>query len=834
MFRHIVVILAGGLAIVAATDRLEAAGSQQPATSDRSSTVASQSALIDQYCVTCHNERTKAGSLVLAGVDLTKVDAHTDIWERVVRKLRAGMMPPVGMPRPSAPAQEALVTWLESELDGAAKRAPNPGRTEAFHRLNRAEYRNAIRDLLALDIDVESLLPSDDAGYGFDNIAGVLKISQSLMERYLSVAKRVSREVVGNNGAVPIAETFPLSAERLQYNRAEGLPFGTRGGALIPYSFPRNGEYTIRAEFSCALVETAGCDASAGFDDLHQLEYTIDGERVQLFSMIPKPKGRSFDEDKSGVTQDLRWQVRVAVQAGLRDVGVAFLKLPSVEMTDWPRVRFSKPFYEGNMVPQGSGIYQPHIASITIAGPFNPTEGRADTPSRRRVFVCEPKVAADELPCARQILSTLARRAYRRPVNAADVQSLVAFYEAGRRDGGDFDDGIEMALRALLASPEFIYRVEGEPAQGGPAKIPTSAAPASAAPRNYNITDLELASRLSFFIWSSIPDDELLDVAAAGRLRNPAALERQIQRMLADQRAEALAVNFLEQWLNLRKLQFASPADPDFDDSLRDGFQQETRLFFNSIIRENRSVLDLLTGDFTYLNERVALHYRIPNVKGSHFRRVKLPADSPRRGLLGHGSILTSTSHAIRTSPVIRGKWILETLLGTPPPPPPASVPPLAEKTGSTGKVLSMRERMAEHRANPVCAGCHSMIDPMGFALENFDPVGRWRDLDVSMSPVDASGSFPDGSKFVDLGSFRAVLASRPEQFVTALTQKLLTYALGRGLESYDMPAVRTIARDAGRNDYRFSSLIEGIAKSVPFQMRRSLSAAESLSAARH
>ena len=833
MFRRVALLVIGGMTIVATAPRLQAGAPQQP--SARPPSVASQRALVDQYCVTCHNARTKAGFLILEGVDIAKVPEHADVWEKVVRKLRAGMMPPVGMPRPDAATHASFVSWLESELDTAARRQPNPGRTEAFHRLNRAEFRNVVRDLLAVDIDVKALLPPDDGGYGFDNIAGVLKISQSLMERYLAVAKKVSREVVGSGGTSPIAETFSLSADRLQYDRAEGLPFGTRGGALIHYNFPRDGEYTIRAQFACALVETAGCDPSAGFDDRHQLEYTVDGGRVKLIEMAPRPKGRGFDEGNQGVTQDLRWEAKVLVKAGLRDVGVAFLKLPSVEMTDWPRARFAKPSYEGNMVPQGSGIYQPQISSITIAGPFSPVGGAGDTLSRRRLFVCKPANAADEAPCARRIISTVARRGYRRPVTAADTQSLMKFYDEGRTDGGSFDAGIEMALRALLVSPEFLYRVESEPAQNAlldRATKPATSETPSAPVRNYTIGDLELASRLSFFIWSSIPDDELLNVAVQGGLKDPVVLVKQIKRMLADRRAEALATNFFEQWLNLRKLQFAAPADPDFDDSLREGFQRETELFFTSIVREDRSVVELLTADYTFLNERVALHYGVPNVKGSHFRRVTLPADSPRRGLLGQGAILTSTSHAIRTSPVIRGKWILDTVLGAPPPPPPPNVPPLAEKK-TLGEALSIRERMAAHRSNPVCAGCHAIIDPMGFALENFDPVGRWRDVDESMKAVDASGSFPDGAKFNNLGAFRAVLANQPDRFAAALTEKLMIYALGRGLEFYDMPAIRTVVRDAGRSDYRFSALILGIVKSVPFQMRRSLAPAQPLSASR-
>lgn len=776
--------------------------------------------LVRQYCVTCHNERTKAGSLVLNPDDLIRVPPTAATWERVVRRLRAGTMPPTGLPRPDQDTRTALVSWLEAELDCAGAAAPNPGRTEAFHRLNRAEYQNAVRDVLAVAVDVTSLLPPDDAGYGFDNIAGVLKVSQSLLERYLAASRKIARVAVGTPPPAPVAETFKVSQYERQYERADGLPFGTRGGTLTKFNFPQDGEYAFRVWFSCNQT-SASCDPVGGFPDRHELELTIDGARVHVFVMEPEAWAGA-----NGIWagNPAKWEVRVPVKAGMREVGAAFLKLPSYEPSDGPRVRFQRPSYEGNMVTAGLGVYQPHLNSVTISGPFAPSGGPASTESRRKVFVCPPRgltppdVSRGQTPtdssCARRILATVARRAYRRPVSDEDVRSLMTFYDRGRKSGATFDAGIEMALRAMLVSPEFLFRVETEPAGSMPV---------------YRVPDLELASRLSFFIWSSVPDDALLDAAVQGRLRDPKVLEREVHRMLADRRARALTSNFVAQWLQLRKLEAVTPSEtvfPDFDERLRQGMRRETELFFDAIVREDRGVMDLLTADFTFLNERLAMHYGIDDVKGTQFRRVTLPADSPRRGLLGQASVLTVTSHAIRTSPVIRGKWILENILGSPPPPPPANVPPLPEKPAGT-KPASMRDRMAAHRSNPVCAGCHATIDPAGFALENFDAVGRWRARDESSAPIDASGTLPDGSKFGDLQQFRTALVAHPERFVSALTEKLMIYALGRGLEYYDMPAVRRITREAARQDYRFSALMVGIVTSTPFEMRRAAAAVQ-------
>ena len=828
-------VQAGGLEPRGAAPAAPATALSQSAESQ--ATAESQRAVLQRYCFVCHSDQLRTGGLSLEAVDVADVASAGETWEKVVRKLNAGMMPPPGMPRPDAVTQRGFVSWLEAELDRAALANPDPGHTETFHRLNRTEYKNAIRDLLALDIAVDELLPPDDSSYGFDNNAGVLRLSQSLMERYLLASRKISRWALGIAPPAAVADTFGLSSDQQQYDRGEGLPFGTRGGIMVPYTFPRDGEYIIRAEFSCALVAVAGCDGSANFDDDHQLEVAIDGERVHLFELPSRARARGYGVGSvlgdAANTTDLRWQVRVPVLAGLRNVAVAFLRLPSYETSDFPRLRFTAPSYEGNMVPRGLGIYQPHLKSVTILGPFAPAGGAGDTPSRQRVFVCRPDSAADEAPCAREILSVLARRAYRRPVTEADVDKLFAFYTEERAQAGStMDSGLEMALRALLVRPEFLFRIEVDPTPGVAAQVVSSPrvalAPTAVAP----ISDLELASRLSFFLWSSIPDDALLDLAAQERLTDPGVLEQQIRRMLADPRSEALAQNFLPQWLNYRLLEVLVPADPDFDESLRAAMFRESELFFDSVLRENRSVHELLTADYTFLNERLAAHYGIKQVKGSHFRRVVL-SDSSRRGILGHASILTATSHAIRTSPVKRGKWVLESILGVSPPPPPPNVPDLEDTEKAATRPLSIREKMAAHRENPVCAGCHSMIDPVGFALENFDQTGRWRVIDPSMTPIDVSGSLPDGTAFTSLTEFRAALLDPPDRFARAVTGRLLTYALGRGLEYYDMPSVRAITRAAADDGYRLSALIVGIAKSVPFQMRRSQPAAAPTGVAR-
>ncbi len=759
-------------------------------------------ALLGTYCVGCHNQKQKVAGLALDAIDLGNVGASAASLEKVVTKLRAGMMPPPNVPHPAEPARQAFLGWLTSALDASAASAPNPGRTETFHRLNRAEYQASVRDLLAVDLDVSQWLPSDDASYGFDNMAGVLQLNQALLERYLSAAVKVSRLALGSPLPAPAVDEFRVPAELSQYAHIDGLPLGTRGGILIPYTFQQDGLYTFTVRLTCGPPNAvAVCDGAGGFADPHRLEVAIDGERLTVFDLPVRP---------NGVLTPGGWQVKLPVKAGPRRVSVAFIAAPAAEEVEGYRLRFQKPYYPSVAVTlQALTAYQPAVSSVTIAGPFDPT-GPGDTPSRRRVFVCSPVTGAEDA-CASRILTSLTRRAYRRPVTAADVQPLLEFYRDTVRTDG-FEAGIAVALQRLLVSPQFLFRIERDPAR---AKAGT----------NYRLSDLALASRLSFFLWSSMPDDELLATAEQGRLNDPAVLRAQTLRMLADPKAKALVTNFAGQWLQLRNIDAKTPADPlfpDFDEGLRRAFRQETELFFESIIREDRTVMDLVDANYTFVNERLAAHYGLPNVSGSRFRRVALAADSPRRGLLGQGSILLVTSHAVRTSPVLRGKWILNTLLGTPPPDPPANVPALPEQT-PTGKarVLSVRERMARHRRNPVCASCHTVIDPLGFALENFDAVGRYRQLDENFERIDTSGGLPDGTKFDGLVEFRRLLASRPDRFVNTVTERLLTYALGRGLEYYDKPAVRRISADAARQGHRFSSIVLGIVSSQPFRMRR-------------
>ena len=754
-------------------------------------------ALLDDYCVTCHNQRTvdgqnerpsaltsqlRATGLALDALDVSEVAADGARWEAVVRKLRAGLMPPAGRRRPDQATLDEFRGWLETELDAAAAARPNPGRTATFHRLNRAEYSNAIRDLLALEIDVDDFLPADDASFGFDNIGGVLRMSQSLLERYLDAARGISRLAVGSPPPAPFSETFRTAQDEQQHERVAGLPFGTRGGMLVSYPFPLDADYDLR-------IQLSGARGSRG---AHRVEVTVDGEPVELPTAGP---GSSIE-------------LRVPVASGSHDIGVAFYRNPPV-LVEQVRERFQNPRTSGNS--GGPGGSMPFVSSLTIAGPYN-IRGPGNTPSRDRVFVCQPTTVSEEPECARTILSSLARRAYRRPVNDADIEVLLEFYEMGSTDGAGFESGIELALRRLLVSPEFLVRVEADPSGVAPGTP-------------YRVTDLALASRLSFFLWSSIPDDELLDVAERGALSRPAELERQVRRMIADPRSKSLTTNFAGQWLQLRNLATViRPGDPyslAFDETLRQAMIIETELFFESVVREDRGVLELLTADYTFLNGRLAGHYDIPNVQGAHFRRVTYPTGSPRGGLLGHGSILTLTSHAIRTSPVLRGKWILNNILGTPPPDPPPNIPSLVDEK-TQAKLGTMRERMSAHRDNPVCAACHAMIDPAGFALEGFDAIGRSRLVDESFNAIDASGVLPDGTAFDGAAELRAALVERPERFVSTVTEKLMTYALGRGLDYYDMPAVRRIVREGEADDYGMQSIIVGIVNSYPFLHRRS------------
>jgi len=766
-------------------------------------------AMVNQFCVDCHDTEMKKGGLDLDSILGDDVTQHPEAWEKVVRKLRARQMPPMEKRRPDENTYDKVVTRLSDALDGAAVAHPNPGRTETLRRLNRTEYENVIRDLLALDIDSTELLPKDDAGQGFDNVAvGVL--SPTLLDRYISAAQKISRLAVGAPRRSPGGDTFRIPADVTQEERVEGLPIGTRGGTLIPYTFPRDGEYEIQIR----LTRDRN-DEVEGLHETHEVVVLLDRERVASFTVAP-PKDRNFDK----VDQHLK--ARIPAKAGPHQLGVTFVKNPS-ELLQTKRQPYQAHFNLHRHPRIGPAIYQ-----VSINGPYEST-GPGDTPSRRRIFGKQPLTRSSTTLSpsdgerdgvrgnteadarAKQILSTLMRRAYRRPVTDADLEKPMEFYRKTRAEEG-FEAGIETALSAVLSSPEFLFRVEQDPAG-----VPSHTA--------YRLGDLELASRLSFFLWSSIPDDELLDTAIRGELHKPKALEKQVRRMLADDRSRNLVNNFAEQWLYLRNLESLTPdlrLFPDFDDNLRQAFRKETELFFESVMREDRSVLDLLKADYTYLNERLAKHYGIPNVYGSRFRRVSLEKDSERGGLLRQGSILTVTSYATRTSPVIRGKWILANILGTPPPPPLPNVPALKDNTISA--TLSVRERLAEHRANAQCASCHNLMDPAGFALENFDAVGRWRTFEEGR-PIDASGGLPDGSKFTGVSGLEHGLLHRPEIFVGTLTEKLLTFALGRGVEYYDAPAVRRIVRQAKADDFRFSSIILGIVNSTPFTMRTSAEA---------
>ena len=744
--------------------------------------VASHAALVEKHCITCHSDRSKTAGLSLQGLDLEAVPAQGEIWEKVLRKVRSGEMPPTTVRvRPDAAESAALASFLETTLDQAALKNPNPGRP-GVHRLNRAEYSNAVRDLLGVDIKPGAWLPVDDSGYGFDNIGAVLSTSPALLERYMSAAYRISRLAVGDVSQKPYEEIYEAPRDPFKGVRNEQLddqlPFDSRAGLSVRHYFPADAEYVFKVKFR-------GLQATAA-------------------SKEPEP-----------------YELRVPVKAGLHVVGVTSPRENTKIESEGPGLRPSGadlppvPYpvdlrLDGARVKRfdvGGGV--PEVARLIIGGPFNPT-GRGETASRAKIFICRPGAGEkSEATCAKTILKTLARRAFRRPVTGADIEPLFALYERGRlRQGaaaqGDFDSGIQHALQALLVSPEFLFRVEQEPSR--------------ADGKAYRLNDLELASRLSFFLWSSIPDDQLLDVAERGKLKDPVTLERQVRRMLADPRADAIIANFAGQWLHLRNVETVQP-DPvifPFDEFLRQAFVKETELLFTSIVREDRSVLDLLRSDRTFLNERLADHYGVPKVYGSHFREVET-TDSNRHGLLGHGSILTLTSYPNRTSVVQRGKWILENLLGTPPPPPPADVPDLEAK--KDGKALTLRQQMEAHRANAVCASCHARMDPIGFALENFDGVGKWRTEEAGV-PVDSSGKLPDGTSFQGgAGLNELLLAKYKEDFVRTATEKLLTYALGRGVEYYDNPIIRAIARDAARDDYRFSTLILGVIKSAPFQM---------------
>ncbi len=734
--------------------------------------------LIERYCVTCHNKTLNTAGLRLDAIDIANISEGAEVWEKVVHKLRTGAMPPPDYPRPPAADRRALLSWLVESLDEAAAAAPNPGRPAA-HRLNRSEYENAIRDLLAVEIDGRSFLPADGAEFGFDNNADSLTVSPMLLERYMAAAAKISRLAIGDPAILPSIQTYDVSKLLSQNDRmSEELPFGSRGGMVIRHHFPLDADYVIK-------VNTSGRRREA-------LEVRVDGLRLALFEAGERKSGAS---GRSG--SDL--EVRFRAKAGKRPIAISFLKRNLAPEGVAPR-----------KLPVGSisGAI-PSVTGFEIAGPYDATGPAEDSPSRQKIFTSYPLRPGDEMASANEILSSLARRAFRRPVTTGDMDTLLNFFAEGRREGG-FDAGIRWALEGILADPEFLFRIEADP------DLPPKTA--------YFVSDLELASRLSFFLWSSIPDDELLDTAERGELKDPAVLEGQVRRMLSDARAETLVTNFAAQWLYLRNMRVVAPdlnLFPEFDDNLRRAMQQETELLVLSQLRADRSVVDLLTADYTFLNERLARHYGIPGIHGNRFRRVTLE-DENRIGLLGQGSILTVTSYATRTSPVLRGKWVLENVLGSPPPAPPANVPSLPEASETGFEATTVRERMQQHRKDPVCASCHVKMDPIGFALENFDGIGRWRATGEDGLPLDVSGSLPDGSTFHGPAGLRELLLKQSGEFVTNVTNKLLTYALGRGIEYYDYPAIRKITQDAAANDYRWSSIILGITKSTPFQMRRS------------
>jgi mono/diheme cytochrome c family protein len=762
--------------------------------------------VLSKYCVTCHNSRLKTAGLQLDSLDIDHVADNAQQWEKVVTKLRTAEMPPPGRPRPDDATYRAVATALEKELEASAASTPQPGRVPV-HRLNRSEYTNAIRDLLGLEIDARALLSADEADQeGFDNVASVLSVSPALLENYLSAARTISRLAVGDASLHPVIDTFKISKALVQDERLnDDLPFGSQGGALIRYYFPLDAEYTIKV-----LLRRQEYDYIIGLGEPHQLDFRLDGVRIKRFTVGGEAKGMTTPENFAGNTQgdpafeeymhtaDAHLEARVTVKAGLHEVGVSFVRRfwEAEGVLQPPQTGFGRTtneYYHGN----------PAVEIVLIGGPYGaPSPG--DSPSRRKLFVCRPKDAAGEEPCARQILSRLASRAYRRPATESDVQTLLGFYRVGREGG--FDAGIQRAVERLLAAPSFLFRVEREPV-------------GTAAGAPYRLDDLDLASRLSFFLWSSIPDDELRDAAARGTLNDPSVLKQQVQRMLRDPRSKALVDNFVSRWLELSKLPGVVPDTelyPEFDENLRDAMEQETRLFVASQIHDNRSVVELLTADYSFLNERLAAHYGIRNIYGNHFRRVTF-ADRTRGGLLGQASLLTVTSYPNRTSVTMRGRWLLANMLGAPPPPPPPDIPALKE-AGVDGQPRSLRERMEMHRKNPTCASCHQRMDPLGFSLENFDAVGKWRAVSDG-EPIDSSATFPDGTRFEGVAGLRALMVSHKDDFVRTLSAKLLGYAIGRGLDYHDAPAVRRIARDAAAGGDSWSSIITGIVRSTPFSM---------------
>ena len=766
---------AAGTVGVAALFLTSPASSQDPR--------AEASATVQRYCLGCHSAALKIAGVVLDPAEVSQVANNAELWERVLRQLRAGTMPPAGSPRPDAAVYSRMSGFLTQELAANAKAHPNPGELSPVHRLTRTEYKNTIRDLLALEnlpkeMDYVTLLPADNNSSGFDNLADTLFVSPVTMERYLDAARKISRIAVGDPKMGTLVNMHLTPVREPQEGRDEELPFGTRGGLAVHGYFPLDGEYEFQ-------VTTSGVGR-----DTHQLEITVDGDRKGIANISGNV--RSADEEGGPGPNDPKF--RFAVPAGPRDIGIAFIER-------------SEALQEAALRPPGrSRGALPAVVTVTITGPFNST-GPGTTPSRERILVCKPVNAADEAPCAKKIVSTLARRAYRRNVTDADLAPLMKFYDSGRAEG-TFETGVQRALERMLVSPQFLFRIEREP----------TATPGTV----YPISDFELASRLSFFLWSSVPDDALLDVAAGGKLRDPKVMEQQVNRMLADSKSASLVSNFAAQWLFLRDVEMKDPdlyLFRDFDEGLRAAFVKETGLFVNSILRENRSVLELLTANYTFVNERLAKHYGIPNVRGSHFRKVTLPAGSPRGGLLGQGSILLLTSYTTRTSAVLRGKYVLENLLASPPPPPPPNVPSLNTAAGSGDQTLTMRDAMIRHRANPACASCHARMDPIGFALENFDAIGRWRTDDAG-KPIDVASTLLDGTKVEGIAGVKQMLLRNPDQFVEAMTNKLMMYALGRNVQYYDGPAIRAIAKESTGRNLTFASQVLGVVNSVPFQNR--------------
>jgi mono/diheme cytochrome c family protein len=808
MSRRLSLLCIAVLLVAAGYLEVRAAQIQDKPPASTSLSAAGTRAVIDKYCVACHNEGLKTADIVLDKPDIDRAGTNAELWEKVLRKLRAREMPPPGRPRPDSATYTALSGLIEKRLDDASSAHPNPGRV-AVHRLNRTEYTNAIRDLLALQIDGRALLSADDADQeGFDNVASVLSVSPALLEGYLSAARTISRLAVGDPTINPVADVFKVPTALVQDDRtSEDLPFGSQGGTSIRYHFPLDGEYQVKVLLRRQLYLYI-----IGMGEPHQIDIRLDGVLIKRFEVGGKAGGMTMPETFAGNTQgdpafeeymhtaDAGLEARFPVKAGTHDVGVSFVR------------RFWEP--EGVLQPPQRGFARttnelyhgsPAVDTVTIAGPYQTSGMTDDSPSRRRIFVCRPKNAASEEPCARKILSTLATRAYRRPPTRQDVQTLLDFYKAGRANA-TFDAGVQRGLERVLVSPSFLFRIERHPANAGAGSV-------------YRLNDLDLASRLSFFLWSSIPDDELLNTAIAGKLRQPAVLQQQVRRMLADRRSRALVDNFVDQWLQMSKLTGLVPdvdAFPDFDENLRDAMHQETQEFVSNQLREDHSVMELVTANYSYLNERLARHYGIPNIYGNHFRKVTF-GEGPRGGLLGQASVLTVTSYPNRTSVVLRGKWLLANMLGAPPPPPPADVASLKDP-GQDGQPHSLRDRMELHRNSAACAGCHQRMDPLGFSLENFDALGKWRTA-ADGETVDASASLPDGTTFEGIAGLRDLLVKHKDDYVRTVAEKLMAYGIGRGVEYYDLPAIRKIARESAVHDYRWSSLVLGVVRSAPFSM---------------